>query len=152
MRGRGIFKCVVDAVVRPRRLLAGYYGGNSRRSTAHARIELDQRRALSQIRGVGQPGRRDHEVGISEVAIAICIRESACLAEQVHAHERFRADGTQIEWLERAEDLKDGDPTGGWRWHSADAPRAIAPAYRLADLRLVARQVRFGHVARVGRS
>jgi len=115
----------------------------------HRPAAVDHLGAKHQVMRVEQTrDRHPHEVGIGHVEAAVGVGEARGFDEMV-GEVGARAHARQVDMLEDAENLADGEAArGGWT-HAAHIAAAIAGADGIAQLDLIAGEVGLGHDAGV---
>ena len=134
---------------------------------AHAAL-ADQGGAAGQVGRVDQAfDRHGHEVGVGHVLRAVGVGQAFGFGDQVHGLragsmpaglvglDRFQRCQRQalvagLQGLQRAEDLRHGDPARRRRRHAADLPALVVGAQRRALLGLVAGEIVQRQAAGVG--
>ena len=109
-----------------------------------------QRRARLQVAGVEQALGHRHEIAVGHVAVAVGEGEARGVADDAPAFRIVGAEGGNVERLDHAEDLADGQGAGGGRTHAADRKIAIGRADGRTLLHDIGGEIFGGEPARIG--
>ena len=146
------------------RLVGRITGGSAKGACAgntDALVGRDQGRAALQVvlvqHGRHPLGRQRHEVGVGHIGVAVGVGQALGFGHQVHTHHGRDAAfvgrvcgavAGEVEVLQNAQRLGDGNATGGGRRHAAHVVAvAVGGADRVTLLGLVGGQVGHGHQA-----